>query len=130
LGVGKPWHSSSSYPGFPGSGVKVARPQEVAFFSTNDEVNPWWSIDLQAPQLLGSVTVVNRTDCCPDRAVPVVIEVSPDGQTWREVSRRTETFRTWSPSFKPTKARYLRLRALRRTLLHFKDVRIHAPAGR
>jgi hypothetical protein len=126
LGAGKPWHASSFYPGFPGSGAKPVKPKEGAFFATNDELNPWWIIDLQAPQLLGSVTIVNRSDCCPDRAVPLVLELSADGKNWREVSRRVDTFRTWKPSFAPSKARYVRLRALRRTLLHFKDVRIHA----
>lgn len=129
LGAGKPWHASSFYPGFPGSGAKPVKPKEGAFFATNDEVNPWWIIDLQAPKLLGSVTIVNRTDCCPDRAVPLVLELSADGQNWREVARRVDTFRTWKPSFAPSKARYVRLRALRRTLLHFKDVRIHAAPG-
>lgn len=128
LGAGKPWVASSNYPGFPGSGRKPVKPPEVAFFSTNDDVSPWWKIDLQAPTAIGSVTIVNRTDCCPDRAVPLVVEVSLDGEIWREVARRTETFRTWAPSFKATKARFVRLRALRRTFVHFKDVRIHAPA--
>lgn len=127
LGVGKPWQSSSFYPGFPGSGTKVANPPEVAFFSTNDDVSPWWKIDLQKPTMIGSVTIVNRTDCCPDRAVPLAVEISSDGENWHEVARRTETFRTWSPSFKPIQGRYLRLRGLRRTFIHFKDVRIHAP---
>ncbi len=129
LGAGKPWHASSSYPGFPGSGAKPVKHKEGAFFATNDEPNPWWIIDLQSPQQLGSVTVVNRTDCCPDRAIPLVLELSTDGQQWREVSRKTETFRTWKPTFAATKARYVRLRALRQTLLHFKDVRIHAASG-
>ena len=126
VGAGKPWHASSFYPGFPGEGAKPVKPKEGAFFATNDEVNPWWMIDLQAPIELGSVTIVNRTDCCPDRAIPVVLELSLDGQAWREVARKTDTFRTWKPAFAPSKARYVRLRALRRTLLHFKDVRIHA----
>lgn len=129
LGAGKPWHASSAYPGFPGSGAKPVKPTEGAFFATNDDVNPWWIIDLQAPQRLGSVTIVNRSDCCPDRAVPLALELSADGQKWREVARRTDTFRSWKPSFAPTTARYVRLRALRRTLLHFKDVRIHAARG-
>ncbi len=127
LGAGKPWQASSYYPGFPGAGKKPVKPSEMAFFSTSDDVSPWWKIDLQGPTEIGSVTIVNRSDCCPDRAVPLVVEISLDGETWREVARRTETFRTWAPSFKATKTRFLRLRALRRTFVHFKDVRIHAP---
>jgi hypothetical protein len=130
LGAGKPWQASSFYPGFPSSGAKPTNPTGGAFFSTGDDANPWWSIDLGKPTRVGSVTVVNRGDCCPDRAVPLAIEVSTDGQTWREVARRKESFRTWAPSFAPANARYVRLRALRRTYLHMKDVRIHAPKGK
>lgn len=130
LAANKPWQASSFYPGFPGSGNKPVNPTEGAFFSTNEDANPWWQVDLQAPTLIGGATVVNRGDCCIERATPLVLEVSLDGQSWREVSRRPEKFRTWRPEFAPTKARYVRLRALRRTFVHFKDVRVHAPRPR
>jgi hypothetical protein len=130
LGVGKTWQTSSTYPGFAGAGTKQKNPSEGAFFSTGEDSNPWWSLDLRAPTRIGGATVVNRSDCCPDRAIPLALELSTDGQTWREVARRTEPFRTWSPSFAATNARFVRLRALRRTYLHLKDVRIHAPRGK
>lgn len=130
LAVGKPWQASSFYPGFPASGNKPANPPEGAFFSTtNEESNPWWMVDLQSAKSVGGVTVVNRSDCCLERAHPVVIELSTDGKTWKEVARRTELFRTWRATFAPHQARYVRLRALRRTHLHFKDVRVLAPRG-
>jgi hypothetical protein len=127
LAVGKPWQASSMYTGFPGSGVKQKDPSETAFFSTNDELNPWWRVDLGSSTKVGSVVVENRADCCPDRAIPLVVELSQNGENWREVARRTTSFRRWAPTFAPTSARYVRLRALRRTFLHFKDVRVHAP---
>jgi F5/8 type C domain-containing protein len=127
LAVGKAWHASSAYTGFAGSGVKEQKPSETAFFSTNDEPDPWWSVDLGSKQSIGNVTIVNRADCCPDRAIPVALELSSDGEHWREVARRITSFRTWSATFAATPARYVRLRALRRTFLHFSDVRVHAP---
>jgi hypothetical protein len=126
LAANKPWQASSYYPGFPGSGLKPVNSTEGAFFSTNDDISPWWMVDLQKPTQVGGLTVVNRADCCIERATPLVAEVSLDGQNWREVSRRTDKFRTWRPEFAPTSARYVRLRALRRTFVHFKDVRVHA----
>lgn len=129
LGAGKPWQASSFYPGFPSSGIKPTKPTGGAFFSTGDDTSPWWSIDLGKPTLIESVTLENRGDCCPDRAVPLVIEVSTDGTAWREVARRKDTFRTWAPRFSPTTSRHVRVRSLRRTYLHLKDVRIHAPRG-
>jgi hypothetical protein len=125
LAAGKRWEASSAYPGYTASGVKPAKATEPALFCTNEDNEPWWSLDLGAASSIGSVTIVNRADCCIERAPPLVVEVSPDGKKWREVARTTEAFRTWRPSFKPAKARYVRLRSLRRTYLHMKDVRVH-----
>ena len=129
LAVGKPWQASSFYPGYTASGLKPTKPTEGAFFCTGEDTNPWWSVDLVKPTAVGSVTLVNRGDCCIERATPLVVELSNDGVTWREVARRNDSFRTWRPSFKATKTRYLRVRSLRRTYLHLKDVRVHPPSG-
>jgi hypothetical protein len=128
LAVNKPWRASSAYVGYTVEGRKPERPSDVAFFCTNEDEGAWWQIDLLTPQLIDRVTLVNRSDCCAERATPLTIEVSLDGQNWREVIRRDETFRTWRARFKPSQARYVRLRALRRTFLHMKDVRIMAPS--
>jgi hypothetical protein len=130
LAVGKPWQASSFYPGYTASGLKPTKPTEGAFFCTGEDTSPWWSVDLLKPTAVGSVTLVNRGDCCIERATPLVVELSNDGVKWREVARRDDSFRTWRPSFKATKTRYLRLRSLRRTYLHLKDVRVHPPSGR
>jgi hypothetical protein len=126
IGVGKTWRASSAYPGYVASGTKQASPKEGAFFCTNEDVEPWWTIDLRRATSIGSLTVLNRGDCCIERAPPLVVELSTDGKKWKEVARTTEAFRTWRPSFEPTKARHVRLRSLRRTFLHLQDVRIHA----
>jgi hypothetical protein len=126
LASGKPWITSSNYPGFSSAGTKPARPIEGLFFSTNDEDEPWWRLDLEQKINIDSAEIVNRSDCCADRAFPLVLELSADGKKWNEVARRNEPFSTWEPKFSPRKARYVRLRALKRTLLHLRDVRIHA----
>lgn len=124
LAAGKPWRSSSTF--------ETCKPQEHycasaktdIFFHTLEEQEPWVEIDLKAPTGFAVVDVTNRSDCCPDRAVPLVIEVSNDQEKWREVARRTDTFAEWRAKFKPQKARYVRLRALRRTLLHLEKVAV------
>ncbi|XP_078542752.1 fucolectin-5-like [Lissotriton helveticus] len=35
--------------------------------ATNGDMNPWWKVDLGQSQPIGSVVVVNRADCCPER---------------------------------------------------------------
>jgi hypothetical protein len=126
IGVGKTWRASSAYGGYVASGTKQAAYKDGAFFCTNEDVEPWWTIDLRKATVIESLTVVNRADCCIERAPPLVVELSTDGKKWKEVARTNEAFRTWRPSFEPTKARHVRLRSLRRTFLHLHDVRIHA----
>jgi len=126
LAAGKPWRASSS--------ADTCRPQEHycasahtdIFFHTTEERDPWVEIDLGKPTTFSRLEVTNRSDCCPDRAAPLAAEVSSDQKTWREVARRRETFSVWSASFAPQTARYVRLRALRRTILHLEKVAVRA----
>jgi hypothetical protein len=126
LAAGKPWRASSS--------LDTCRPQEHycasarsdIFFCTVEEVNPWVEIDLGKPTTFSRMEVTNRSDCCPDRAAPLAVEVSLDQKNWHEVVRRQDTFSVWSPKFKQQTARYVRLRALRRTILHLEKVAVRA----
>ncbi|XP_078542246.1 fucolectin-1-like [Lissotriton helveticus] len=34
---------------------------------TDADMNPWWKVDLGQSQPIGSVVVMNRADCCPER---------------------------------------------------------------
>ena len=96
------------------------------FFHTNEDAQPWVEFDLLAPTAFSEVYVRNRTDSVPDRAVPLVIEVSDDETNWRAVARRDDTFRTWTASFPTLTARYVRLRVDRRSYLHLEIVEVHA----
>ncbi len=126
LAAAKPWRASSS--------LDTCRPQEHycasartdIFFCTVEESNPWVEIDLGKPSAFSRLEVTNRSDCCPDRAAPLAIEVSLDQKTWREVARRTDTFSVWTAKFKQQNARYVRLRALRRTILHLEKIAVRA----
>ena len=125
LAVGKPWRASSAM-----SGVGCTSPlQECGestdyFFHSTDENGPWLEIDLGKPTTFTGVRVENRRDCCFDRAVPLVVEVGDSPQQFREVARRTSSFSSWLASFSPTKARYVRLRVPRQSLLHLSRVRV------
>ena len=122
---GKPWRTSSTYRGFnPAAHASDGNSTEV-FFHTNEETPAWIEYDLQTPRVVHTVEVKNRTDCCSERAVPLVVETSNDRNQWTEVARRDEDFRTWVATVKPGPAvRYVRLRATRKTWLHLEKVSI------
>ena len=95
------------------------------FFHTREEEQPWVEMDLDAPTKFSSVSVRNRTDSLQERAVPLVLEVSDDRQSWRQLAQRQDFFNVWTPSFDAVSARYVRLRATRKTFLHLEAVQVH-----
>jgi len=126
LALNKPWRTSST--------EFVCHPKEsecggahtAIFFHTKEEREPWWEVDLGKPHKVGRVEIVNRDDCCVERAAPLVVEVAGDDHKWREVARQKETFRTWEAHFKPVKARFVRLRLAKRGTLHLAQVTVRA----
>jgi hypothetical protein len=118
------WRASSAAPGYAVTGRGFDAP--VAgyhfFFHTVDEPSPWIEFELDKARTLSEVTVLNRGDCCADRAVPLVVEGSVDGQTWTELARRTEVFERWHATFSRRNVRRLRLRSPRATVLHLSTI--------
>jgi hypothetical protein len=124
LALGKPWRASSMgvecHPETNDCGGSTT----AIFFHTEDENEPWVEFDLGKVHEIGRVRVVNRDDCCKDRAVPLVIEVSEDQAKFRTVAQREDAFDSWDAQFDPTRARYVRLRVTRQTMLHLVSVNI------
>jgi hypothetical protein len=120
LAKGKPFQTSSAQP-------NCADDENCAklMFHTTNEAEPWVVIDLGAVERVRRIEVDNRPDCCQDRAVPLVAEVSTDRKSWRQVARRDSDFSTWIAKFPRTSARYVRLRAPRTTMLHLAKVVVH-----
>jgi hypothetical protein len=125
LAKGKPWHASSSLAECHPAKSECGGVTTDIFFHTREESNPWFEYDFYAPLGFSSLTIRNRSDCCPERAVPLVVEVSHDDRTFHEIARRNDPFSTWSPHFPTQHARYLRLRTARVSLLHLEAVEVH-----
>jgi len=119
-----PWTASSAT----GDGC-VSPSQECAearyFFHTREENQPWIEFDLRRESQVQSVKIGNRNDCeyCPDRAIPLVAEISSDHQHWTEIARNDKAFDEWYLKI-GKKARWIRFRSLKKTFLHFRQVRI------
>lgn len=124
LSLGKPWVASSSYEQVCRSPERQCDPKKGYFFHTVEESSPWLEVDLQQPRQISAVRVFNRVDCCSERALPLVVEVSTDHHHWREVVRTTEVFETWKGSFPPVTTRWVRLRVAGRSMLHLSNLRV------
>jgi len=118
---GKAWKTSSTMAGCR-SPKQSCGETPMYFFHTLEEQNPWVEIDLGSRQAVSAVRILNRKDCCPDRAIPLVVELSDDRVKYREVGRRTRPFMTHRMDFPRQSARYVRVRALKKTWLHFRGV--------
>lgn len=126
LAKGKPWRASSAYSGV----TACTSPQQECaqspdfFFHTQEELKAWLEIDLGSELTFSGVRVVNRRDCCAERAAPLIIEVSSDQQHWRKVARRDAVFSSWLAKFAPVSARYVRVHLEKRESLHLQRVRV------
>lgn len=124
LARGKPWRTSSTF--------AVCEPEKSlcggvttnVFFHTQQEDSPWFEVDLLRPERVGQVEIKNRTDFGADRAVPLIVELSRDGQVYWRVAQRTDPFTEWTASFASQDARYVRVRATRNTVLHLERVSV------
>lgn len=94
----------------------------TATFHTKEERDPWVRYDFGSPKQLHSIAIVNRTDCCYDRAVPLTIETSDDGVHWTTQEVVEKPFVSWSGKLN-VRARYVRLHAVGRVVyLHLREV--------
>ncbi len=124
LARGKPWSTSSSAMTCEPARHRCGTASTDILFHTKEEDNPWFQVDLGAARRITKVEIRNRRDCCPDRAIPLVVETSLDGAQWIEVGRRTDSFFEWTAQFPPREARFVRARALRVTILHLRGLRV------
>ena len=124
LALGKRWRTSSQQFVCHPKESECGGAQTSIFFHTLEEDSPWYEVDLGTPQTIARVAVTNRDDCCLERAVPLVVEVSDDRKKWRTVARRGDSFREWEGKFAPLQARYVRLRVDRHSTLHLAKVSV------
>ena len=94
------------------------------FFCTQSEDRPSIEFDLHRVQSLSAVVVDNRADCCPERALPLVVQVSTDHKHWKTVATRKEEFSTWRADFSTEQARWVKLYVARHDFLHLARVRL------
>jgi hypothetical protein len=119
------WKTSSTYAAGGCTSPAQSCPESPSyFFHTGQENNPSIVFDLGRQRGFSKIVVENRLDCCNERAIPLVVEVSTDGRKWKQVARRNETFTSWRAKFPSVRARWVRLSAKGFAMLHLSRVRI------
>jgi hypothetical protein len=95
-------------------------------FHSAEEDQPWLAIDLGGPCSIRKVKVYGRGDCCHDQSIPLALEISDDGHTYRKIGERSEAFSEKEPwtvePRPPLQARFVRLRTERRSFLVLSEV--------
>jgi hypothetical protein len=124
LAEGRSWRTSSKQYDCDPVAESCGGVRTKIFFHTREEANPWFEVDLGKLERVSRVEIVNRGDEYADRAVPLIVELSTDGRSYRSVAERRTPFTRWNPSFERTQARFVRLRAARQTILHLEHVSI------
>ena len=118
----KPWRcSSGASPAMPLHGT-LDEPLGSYFFFTATEHEPWLEIDLQRETRIRSALIRNRQDCCKDRALPLVLEVSKDREHWQKLAEQALPFNTWHVHLPATLTRWVRLRVQAESALHLHSV--------
>lgn len=90
LALGKATSQSTDLGGWPSwkavDGVQSGGIWDITHTATGDQA-PWWRLNLGQEQLVGSIVVYNRTDCCSERLNGATVELSNDAgqivQSWR-----------------------------------------------
>lgn len=95
-------------------------------FHTNEEENPWAEVQLPGFAELSGIEIVNR-DSHRERAVPLVIEVSVDGESWNEVAVFDRPEASWRIDLKGKRIRARQIRLTRRgkSYLHLQNIRVY-----
>ncbi|MBD3176678.1 MAG: hypothetical protein GF320_15970 [Armatimonadia bacterium] len=103
-------------------------------FHTAHDDPPWWQVDLGQSQPIDRVVIYNRTNGVSERAAELILKVSGDGDSWRQVYQHDGTVFYGHPDHAPLEvslddvtARYVRVELPVKTALHLDEVQIYGP---
>lgn len=89
---------------------------------------PWFIVTLKTPATLQSIYIQNAIGNCPERAKGLIISVSNDQKTWKEIWKISDVQAEWTIDLKtPEKAQYVKFELPRTadSYLHLNNVRIY-----
>ena len=130
LALGRPVHMSSQQPGTPDPAALVDGNKRTSFgaHTAVGSESSWIIIDLERTVLIRKIIIYNRTDTNFDDGLPFGLDLSTDGESFRQIAVRTQAFGLGG-SFSPPwtvrlrdNARYIRIRATGYTAINEVEV--------
>ena len=126
IALNRPVEVSSQYPGTGEDHTQLVDGNTTSLgFHTVCEGDQWVIIDLGSVRKFDKVVVYNRSACCPERAVPLKVDVSSDHRVFHQIAERKEVFDKWVASGLDAKGRYVRLRNTPPNCFHLDEVEVH-----
>ena len=125
----KPVRASSLRGMTDGSGFTNGNVESTYGVHTETEASPWISVDLGSVMSLSKVKVYGRGDGWANESVPLVLEISVDGETFTEVDRRADPvgqFLPWTSKRDGEKARWVRVRLPRQGYIALSEIEVFA----
>jgi hypothetical protein len=125
LALNAPTRSSSTWKNYTTTNGAVDGLRTGIGFHTDQQQGPWLEIDLGAVKTIKAVHVYNSLHCCEERANPLVIEVSNDRRSFRQVARHEGVFEKWVAKLPTTQTRYVRVTVPKETYLHLSEIEVY-----
>jgi hypothetical protein len=120
--------SSTAWQTAPEGAVDGFRYGQLGFHSA-EQKSAWLAVDLGRDYSITRVEAYARGDCCHDQSLPLALEFSDDGVSYRRVASRTLRFSVYEPwviDANEQVARFVRFRTLAKTPLVLAEVEVYA----
>ena len=118
--------NGSAFDTTPSKAVDGNRYESFGFHST-PHPSPWLLVDLGKRYTITQAEIYGRHDCCYEQSVPLVLEVSRDGEHFTTIATRAAPFDSidpWSVTMNSVEARYVRLRVLKESVLVLSEIEL------
>ncbi|MGH7440275.1 MAG: discoidin domain-containing protein [Polyangiaceae bacterium] len=97
-------------------------------YHSKEDDSAYLVVYLERRVKIARVKVFGRGDCCYDQSIPLALEVSDDGSTFRKIADRITPFSEsdpWEVHVGPLVTRFVRLRVLQRGVLVLSEVEVY-----
>jgi hypothetical protein len=118
-----------------GQAVSGVMPDYYAIHTEN-ELNPWWMVDLEYNYRIEKIVIHNRVDGFWERARTCQVDISKDGESWRTVHSGIAYFLGGKkgaplqlPLMRKESARFVRVSLRGKEFLHLSQVEVFADAA-